>query len=75
MKKEFALKNTNVKYKREDAVRIVSERNGHGFSVGEIVRICEIYRCGDDEHYYAVSNDDGWYVWPDEIAPVKAVIL
>lgn len=64
-----------MKFKRGDKVRIVSERNGHGFSIGEIVRIDEIYKHKDDEHYYAVSNDDGWYVGPDEIAPTKAKIM
>lgn len=64
-----------MKYKRGDKVRIVSERNGHGFSIGEIVKIAETYKRNDDEHYYAVSNDDGWYVWPDEIASMKAVIV
>lgn len=64
-----------MKYKRGDMVRIVAEHGGHDFSIGETVRIIEVCTSIKDEHYYAVSNEDGWYVWPDEIAPVKAVIL
>ena len=49
-----------MKYKVGDEVRITKDINGHGFRIGDIVKITEVIE-GDYRKDWYKSNEDGYY--------------
>ena len=54
------------KFKVGDRVRIIKEETGHRFKIGEIVKINRV----NGANYYAVGDNDSWYVRDEEIESV-----
>lgn len=54
-----------MKYKVGDKVRIVSCEYGHGFNLGDIVKISKV----GETDYEAIKNGESWYVDDEEVEP------
>lgn len=56
-----------MRFKVGDVVKIASCKHGHGFRIGERVRIVK----ATDTDYYAelIENGEGWWIEDDEIQP------
>ena len=58
-----------MKFKVGDKVRVIAKRHGHGFNIGEIVKIEEIsdrdYKCS------SLKENELWWMGEDEFTKVK----
>ena len=50
------------KYKVGDVLVVVNDHSGHGFEIGEIVEITDLF----DDHYYAKDTEGEWWAVIDE---------
>ena len=62
-----------MKYKVNDKVKIVACNHGHGFEIGEFVRITEVTEINYRAEY--LDGHDYWYVEDDEIAPIPETTI
>lgn len=68
-----------MRFKANDRVKVVGNRCGHSFDIGEIVTIREIvyskYECNDS--WYNAVNDNGvrWAVYDDDVELVVDTII
>lgn len=53
-----------LKFAVGDMVKVINKNHGHGFKIGEIVEIKELYHNGEEEEHYYCENADGkaWYL-------------
>ena len=60
-----------MKFKVGDKVRVIAKRYGHGFNIGEIVKIEEIsdrdYKCS------SLKENELWWMGEDEFTKVKFI--
>lgn len=58
-----------MKFKVGDKVKVIAKKHGHGFNIGEIVKIkeinCEDYMCS------SLERNNIWWLRDDEVAEVK----
>ena len=64
---------TTMKYKEGDKVKIVACKRGHGFDIGEVVRITEVNQVNYRAEY--LDGHDFWLVGDDEIEPANETTL
>lgn len=62
-----------MKFKVGDKVRVIAKKHGHGFNIGEIVKIEEIsdrdYKCS------SLEKNELWWMGEDEFTKVKFIKL
>lgn len=60
-----------MKFKVGDKVKVIAKKHGHGFNIGEIVKIEEIsdrdYKCS------SLKKDELWWMGEDEFTKVKFI--
>lgn len=63
-----------TKFKAGDKVKIVGNKSGHMFRIGEIVYVLKVYRTAYTAGRHRVDNfpGDWWYVNEDDIAPINS---
>ena len=63
-----------TKFKTGDKVKIVGNKAGHMFRIGEIVYILHCYRRNYSAGRHRIDNStfDLWYVNEDDIAPINS---
>lgn len=63
-----------AKFKVGDKVKIVGNRSGHQFGIGEIVYILKVHRRNYSAGRHRIDNNilDWWFVMQDDIAPFNS---